>query len=185
MASGEEPLERYPGSVMLSYSKDGEFPVSYEIGYGTEDPHGKVAEWFKRTLKAKGWELTSQSGSSDTIHLVFRKDDDTVNIWTGTQPGAAYTVIDVSYTKRSLPDRDLVKGTDPLPRYPGAVMVGYNESSMNIQGFGSSAVKAVYLAPDKIDKVREWYLEMLRARFPNIYHDEGSIEAGSQEGRTI
>lgn len=186
MASGEEPLQRYPGSVMLSYSKDGNFPINYEITYGTNDAYDKVADWFKRTLQSQGWELTSQSGSSDTVELAFKKDDDKVTVFVGAPgEGTAYTEITVSYTKRRLPDHDLVNGTDPLPRYPGAVMIEYHKSSMTFQGFTSTEIKAVYLAPDSFDKVKQWYLDKLNSMFSDVYDDGESIDAGSQSGNVV
>jgi len=186
MASGEEPLQRYPGSVMLSYSKDGNFPINYEITYGTNDAYDKVADWFKRTLQSQGWKLTSQSGSSDTVELAFKKDDDKVTVFVGAPgEGTAYTEITVSYTKRRLPDHDLANGTDPLPRYPGAVMIEYHKSSMTSQGFTSTEIKAVYLAPDSFDKVRQWYLDKLNSMFSDVYDDGESIDAGSQSGNVV
>jgi len=185
MVFGEEPLERYPGSIMLEYSKEGEFPISYDISYGTKDPYDKVADWYRRTLQSQGWELTYQGADADTIQLDFRKDDDTVTLWIGDRVGVAYTVIEVMYTMERIPEHDLVEGEDPLPRYPGAVMVGYNESSATAQGMGMSGVRAVYLVPDNLENVREWYLNMLRERFSYVSHDRGSINAGDNTGGDI
>lgn len=185
MASGEEPIDRYPGSLMLSYSKEGKFPIYYDIEYGTNDAYDKVGDWFKSALQSQGWTVTSQSGSTDTIELEFAKDDDEVTIYVGA-PGAgtAYTTIDVSYTKRSLPYHDLVTGTDPMERYPGAVMIDYSTSTMNMQGVSGSEVKAVYLTPDNFDTVKQWYLDKLNAMFGSGQGYSGvndygeSIEAG-------
>jgi len=186
MASGEEPLQRYPGSVILVYTKQGNFPIDYEITYGTNDAYDKVADWFKRTLQSQGWNITYQSGSSDTVELVFKKDDDEVTVWVGApSEGTAYTEITVSYTKRSLPDHDLANGTEPLPRYPGAVMIEYHKSSMTIQGHTSTEIKAVYLAPDTFDKVKQWYLDKLNHMFSEVYDYEESIDAGGPSGGTM
>jgi len=35
VASGEGPIQGYPRAVMLSYYKTGEFPVDYDIEYGS------------------------------------------------------------------------------------------------------------------------------------------------------
>jgi len=181
MASGEEPLQRYPGSVMLVYTKQGDFPIDYEITYGTNDAYDKVADWFKRTLQSQGWNITYQSGSSDSVELVFKKDDDEVTVWVDApSEGTAYTEITVSYTKSNLPDHDLANGTEPLPRYPGAVMIDYHRSSMTFQGSTSEEIKADYLAPGTFSGVKKWYRDQLNQMFSNVYEDEYSIESGGQ-----
>ncbi|CAB3289853.1 conserved exported protein of unknown function [Methanocaldococcus lauensis] len=188
MISGEEPLQRYPGSVMLSYtkSKDGNFPIYYDITYGTKDDYDKVVNWFKKTLTSKGWNITYQSGSSDSVEMVFEKDDDEVTVSIAAPcEGIDYTEITIYYTKRSIPNQDLARGNEPLPRYPGAVMIEYHNTTMTIQGQTSTEIKAVYLAPDSNDKVKQWYLEKLRKMFPNIYSDESSIDAGGYIGNKM
>ena len=185
MASGEEPLKRYPGSIMLSYSKKGKFPIYYDIEYATNSAYNKVADWFRNTLQSQGWNIKSQSGSSDTIELKFEKNDDDITIFIGAPgEGETYTTIHVSYTKRNLPDHDLVSGTDPMERYPRAVMIDYSRSAMNMQGISASEVKAEYLAPDNFNTVKQWYLNKLNSMFGNgegysgINDDGESIDAG-------
>lgn len=186
LAGGAEPLSRYSGSVMLSYSKDGKFPINYDIKYGTNDAYDKVNNWFKNTLKSQGWSITSQSGNTDSFQLNFKKDDDevTINIYAPFE-GTAYTSIDMSYTKRNLPDHDLIIGADPMERYPAAVMVDYNKSTMNMQGLKATEIKAEYLAPDRLDKVKQWYLDKLNAMFngnkeSGVYESDGVIDAGGK-----
>ena len=184
LASGEEPLERYPKSIMLDYTKSGDFPIDYEITYGTNSAFDKVSEWFKKTLQSDGWNITDQSGSSDTIELVFKKNDDEVTVWVGA-PGAgtAYTQITVSYTRRSLPDHDLASGTEPLERYPGSVMIEYDKSAVSVQGYSSNEIKMVYLVPDTFEKVKQWYISKLK----NMYFldsDDESIDASAESGST-
>jgi len=189
MASGEEPLQRYPGSVMLVYTKQGNFPIDYEITYGTNDAYDKVADWFKRTLQSQRWNVTYQSGSSDSVELVFKKDDDEVTIWVGAPAAGdrSYTEITVSYTKRNLPDHDLVEGKDPLPRYPGAVMIDYQELSSPItyQGRALTEIKAEYLAPGTFSKVKKWYRNQLNQIFSSVFEDKYSIEAGQIKGTMV
>lgn len=183
MANGEEPIKRYPGSVMLSYSKEGKFPVNYHIYYGTNDRYTKVADWYKKTLQSRGWRVASQSGSSTGAEISFEKDDDEVTVIVGA-PGAdtAYTEITVDYTKRSLPKHDLVNGKDPLPRYPGSVMEDYHKSTMTMPGIHSTEIKAVYLTSDTFSKVKQWYLNKLKRTFSSVYDTGESIDAGSQSG---
>jgi len=183
MASGEEPIGRYPGSIMLSYSKEGKFPTDYEIEYGTNDAYDKVGDWYKSTLQSQGWNVTSQSGSADTVELKFAKDDDEVTIYVGApSAGTAYTEITLAYTKRSLPDHDLVNGKDPLPRYVESVMEDYHKSAMTAQGINSTEIKVVYLTSDTFDKVKQWYLDKLNQMFSAVSDNGESIDAGSQSG---
>lgn len=186
MASGEEPLERYPGSIMLSYSKKGEFPIYYDIEYGTNDAYDKVGNWFRSNLQSQGWNITYQSGSSDTIELHFEKGDDNVVIYIGAPTeGRRYTVIHVAYTMYSrLPDYDLVNGTEPMERHPGAVMIEYSNSTMNVQGINGTEIKVTYLAPGNFETVKQWYLNMLNTMLSNmggsygVYDYGESIDAG-------
>lgn len=85
--------------------------------------------------------------------LYLEKGDD--DIKEKAEDERTYRGITVSYTKRSLPDHDLAKGADPLPRYPGAVMIGYHKSSLTMQGLTSTEINADYLAPDTTHRFRE------------------------------
>jgi hypothetical protein len=180
MASGEEPLQRYPNSVMIEYTKEGKFPIDYEITYGTNDEFNKVINWFKETMQSNGWEITYQSGSSDTEEMVFEKGDDEVTVWIGApNEDTTYTEITISYTRRSLPTHDIASGEVPIPRYPNSVMIDYHKSSMTFEGYSSIEIKAVYLTPDSFDKVKQWYLEKLGDMFPGIEDSGESVDAGS------
>jgi len=191
MASGEEPLERYPGSIMLSYSKEGKFPIDYDIEYGTNDAYDKVSDWFKNTLQSQGWNIKSQSGSSDTIELSFEKDDDEVTIYIGAPgEGRAYTSIDVSYTKSTLPDHDLVNGTDPMERYPGSMMVDYSKSKWNFQGANGYEINVEYLTSDDFEQVKQWYLNKLNSMFGSgensgVSESDNTIEASMYSNNIV
>lgn len=181
MASGEEPIKRYPGSVILSYEKRDDFPIYYDIEYGTKDPFNKVGDWFKNTLTSQGWSIESQSGSADTIEIAFKKADDKVQIWIGAPDSERpYTSIHIAYTMRSLPDHDLATGEEPFERYPKAVMIEYNKATMTMSGANSTEIKAVYLAPDTFDKVKKWYLDLINKKFSVVYDQGEIIEAGSK-----
>lgn len=180
LASGEEPIQRYPGSKMLGYEKKGDFPTRYEIEYGTKDAFNKVADWYKNTLTSQGWSIDSQSASVDNIDIVFKKADDEVNIWVGApSSGTPYTEINVAYTRWGLPDHDLTTGEEPLERYPNSVMIEYNKSTLTMQGVDSTEIKAVYLTKDTLDTVKKWYLDMLKKKFTMVYDRGESIDAGS------
>ena len=52
---GKEPIERYPGAVMLDHDEaSGSEPVIL-ITYGTKDDFQEVAEWYKIELETAGW----------------------------------------------------------------------------------------------------------------------------------
>ncbi|HIP17196.1 MAG TPA: hypothetical protein EYG76_02695 [Methanothermococcus okinawensis] len=57
-ASGEEPIKRYPGSVMLEYSVfiEGDKKYTY-IEYGTDKDPQDVVNWYKDYLKNEGWNI--------------------------------------------------------------------------------------------------------------------------------
>ncbi|WP_086976040.1 hypothetical protein [Archaeoglobus fulgidus] len=82
-ASGEEPVKRYPGSVMLSYYKDTSNPLEVSIGidYGTEDSAEKVAHWYKQELQAEGWVLESESSDDSSIDLAFSRGKEYIDIY--------------------------------------------------------------------------------------------------------
>lgn len=160
LISGDEPLNRYPGSIMLTYSKEGDFPVYYLIEYGSEDSYEVVVNWWRSELTSQGWSVTSQSVSSTSAELSFEKDDDEVVIIVSAPSNSKdYTSISVSYTDMSMPSEDLVDGVDPVERYPGSVMVDYSKSSAGFLGTNSENVVAVYLVPAGLNAVKQWYLE--------------------------
>ncbi len=96
LVSGDEPIERYPGSIMLEYKKF-EGPA-YDITYGTRDNIEKVASWFKTTLSSQGWELDYEYVDEEIIELSFKRGSDKLFVWIGPPPeGNRYTEIAISY----------------------------------------------------------------------------------------
>lgn len=79
---GEEPLERYPGSVMLSHSSlTAQGASLIEIEYGTEDGLAEVVEWYEEELG----EPQSKKAEQDETTLGYMLTD-----------GNAYAEISVS-----------------------------------------------------------------------------------------
>ncbi len=163
-ASGEEPVERYPGAVMLNYYKDTSNPLEIiiSVDYGTKDDAVKVAEWYKRELQAKGWVLEDKASDETGISLSFGKsfgkgkeflDIDIVRPY----GDVSYTEIDVDYRQKGLPSEDLVSGEEPMERYPGSVMMSYSISSMG----GVQGVTITYGSEDDGNSIFQWYANKL------------------------
>jgi len=86
--SGEEPLPRYPGSIMMKHSKTE--PRSWEkiggvyIEYKTSEYVGPVAMWYKDLMTKEGWNIESWTppyvltmgpkGNEHFITIVYMKD---------------------------------------------------------------------------------------------------------------
>ncbi|MBO8181886.1 MAG: hypothetical protein H0Z28_03720 [Archaeoglobus sp.] len=155
-ASGEEPIKRYPGAVMINYYKDTSNPLKLSIGidYGTKDDAAKVAEWYKQELQANGWALEEESADDTAYSLTFGKDSEYLDIVIiKSTETTAYTEIDLSYTKKGLPSQDIVSGEEPIKRYPGAVMI---EHSITTYG-GAKMIAISYGTNDDAKNVFSWY----------------------------
>jgi hypothetical protein len=86
--SGNEPLPRYPRSVMLKYDKTE--PRSWEkkgrvyIEYNISEFVGPVAMWYKDLMTKEGWKIeswtppyvleTGPKGNEHFITIVYMKD---------------------------------------------------------------------------------------------------------------
>jgi len=155
-ASGEEPLKRYPGSVMLSYYKDTSDPLAVRISidYGTNDDAAKVARWYKKELVGEGWKLESESSDDSGHSLAFSRGSEYLELYVmKPTETTAYTEIDLSYSKKGLPSKDVVQGEEPLKRYPGSIML---EHTVTTYG-GAKMVAITYGTNDDPEKVFQWY----------------------------
>lgn len=154
VVSGEEPIQRYPKSVMLSHQKIEGFPTIILIDYGTMDNFQTVAEWYKRDLQSKGWSVKDEGKSAEKIsmELVKAQEDVGVIIYAPTSE-RSYTSISVHYGLYKLPSKDVVSGSEPMQRYPGSIMLKY--SSMSYMGV--KIVSITYGTHDNVDRVASWY----------------------------
>ncbi|HIE55282.1 MAG TPA: hypothetical protein EYP90_08905, partial [Chromatiaceae bacterium] len=64
-------------------------------------------------------------------------------------------------------------------------MIEYHKSSMTIQGYILTEIKAVYLASDTFDKVKQWYIDKFNHMLSEVYDYEESIDAGGLSGVTM
>lgn len=151
---GEEPIPRYPKSVMLYYSKSEGFPTIIIIDYGTMDNYQTVAEWYKRELVSKGWTVKDERRDAEraTLHLVKAQEEVGVIVYAPTSE-KGYTSISVHYGVYKLPSKDLARGSEPIQRYPGSVMLEH--SSMTYMGVITVWIK--YGTHDSVDNVASWY----------------------------
>ncbi|RLF62669.1 MAG: hypothetical protein DRN33_05325 [Thermoplasmata archaeon] len=155
-AQGDEPIQRYPGSVMTSYEKDVSDPL-YEkiyVDYGTSDGASAVADWYKQQLQSNGWTLDEESSDDTGYSLSFSKgvEDLQISVFKPSET-TAYTEIDILYTKEGLPDTDQTAGYEPASRYPGSVMLEYQNESYG----GVIAISITYGTSAGVSDVVNWY----------------------------
>ena len=77
VVSGEEPIERYPESIMLSYEKDDNYII---ITYGTEADPDTVFNWYKRYFSDNKWEIDSESKEKNLFSLEVRNENSKAGI---------------------------------------------------------------------------------------------------------
>ncbi len=153
-ARGEEPIPRYPNSVMLSYSKSEGFPTIIIIDYGTKDSFQAVAEWYKRDLQSRGWKVKDEKVDAEraSLHFVKAQEEVGVIVYAPTSE-KGYTLISIHYGVYRLPSKDVASGSEPVQRYPGSVMLKY--SSMTYMGLRILFI--TYGTHDSVDRVASWY----------------------------
>lgn len=159
LVSGEEPLPRYPGSVMITYTKSEGFPLIIIIEYGTNAGMSAVANWYKSELSSRGWELREERSSTEKISLQFVKQREEVGviIYAPTSE-VSYTSISVHYGSYELPSSDIASGEEPISRYPGSVMLKH--SSMVVGGV--KVISINYGTYDDAAAVASWYKDYLK-----------------------
>ncbi len=159
---GEEPVERYPGAVLLAYEKEREYPAPgayLELTYGTRDAAEDVAAWYRSRLKEQGWEVVEESASRYGVEMYFARGSERLEMSVyPPDESRAYTEIEVSYAPNRLPESDLVEGEEPVERYPGAVMLEYTTVGMG----GGRMVSITYGTYDEPAQVIGWYAERLQ-----------------------
>ena len=94
--SGEEPVKRYPGSVMLEYTSTtvggGEMIT---ITYGSNDGPEKVFGWYVNELKGEGWQIMQQSSGGGTFSISAFREGSGIQIEISSD---GYTEISLMYT---------------------------------------------------------------------------------------
>jgi hypothetical protein len=89
LVSGAEPIPRYPGSVMLSYSVSGK---EIKITYGTAETNiTTVALWFREELSRRGWSIENENIFS--AFLLLRRGENELKI--DILPAGFYSSIQV------------------------------------------------------------------------------------------
>ncbi|MEM0490192.1 MAG: hypothetical protein QXH73_03140 [Ignisphaera sp.] len=183
---GEEPIQRYPGSVMLSYRREEGFPTIILIEYGTTADISTVAEWYKNELQSRGWTVKSEGKTSEKISLHLLKAQEEVGVIINAPTNERkYTLISIHYGSYKLPSKDVESGTEPIERYPGSVMLKYH--SMVISGI--KIIEITYGTYDSVDNVVSWYRDYLRANNWQILmertEDEGKSFSYTKESAVL
>lgn len=152
-ARGEEPLNRYPKSVMLSHSKYGKYPVEIDIDYGTMDSVEKVFDWYKSNMIFANWKLEEESITAEKWWLRFKKGGEIVSIVIYPPDERKYTLISVEHVSYKAPEKDLASGEEPLQRYPNSKMVAYSITKFE----GVKSVAITYATNDDYKTVANWF----------------------------
>lgn len=98
VVSGEEPLKRYPGSVMLEYTTTtfGGAKMT-TITYGTNDDPKEVFNWYSNEFESGGWQ-TGSSSSDESFSIYASKGSTVVQLEISRN---AYTEILLTYTEQT------------------------------------------------------------------------------------
>ncbi|MEM1526554.1 MAG: hypothetical protein QW775_01170 [Ignisphaera sp.] len=184
--SGEEPIQRYPGSVMLSYRREEGFPTIILIEYGTTADINIVAEWYKNELQLRGWTVKDERKTSEEVSLHLLKAQEEVGVIINAPTSERrYTLISIHYGSYRLPSKDIASGIEPIQRYPGSVMLKYY--SMVISGI--KMITITYGTYDSVDNVASWYRDYLTANNWQILIeqsvDEGKSFSYTKEGAVL
>lgn len=93
--SGEEPVKRYPDSVMFEHTvvtMDGRKYIY--IKYGTDKDPEDVFNWYKDSVKDEGWDVVYTVSDGSKYSLTCKRNDEAVAIVIGKE---GYTVINIEY----------------------------------------------------------------------------------------
>ncbi len=184
--AGDEPLKRYPGSVMLEYSFEEGFPSYYSIVYGTRDDAFAVENWYRNELQSGGWILKEADKSAEEIYMVLSKDSDEVEV-TIIPPSqdTGYTEIYVYYSSSRLPSSDQASGEEPIKRYSTSVMLSYSSITYG----GGKTIYITYGTTDDVNTVLNWYRTFLSKDWQIVaeqtYAETKTITAIKSDGNTV
>ncbi|MEM1981768.1 MAG: hypothetical protein QXF20_05665 [Candidatus Hadarchaeales archaeon] len=158
--SGVEPISRYPGSIMLWHETSGPWPDRISIIYGSsENQHRVIGSWFKNQLTGAGWSILDESESGEEVVLWLRKGENEVGLYIyPPDEERAYSRIEVVFDCWRVPAGDLKQArSEPVQRYPGAVVIEYFDMVMA----GMKNISISYVSSSGADTVFNWYLSSL------------------------
>jgi|GEM_PF-3018197 len=132
--------------------RDGALGAVYQ-GQGTLE---RALMDFKHSLEQAGWSFLNDNFQEDHAVATFKKgDQQTVVIAMGRDPKVVVHVLISKFPqeevkKAELPAQDVAGQDVPdLPRFPGAIMTGYDSSQNNIN--------LEYLARSHLEEVADYY----------------------------
>ncbi len=97
IVSGLEPVQRYPGSVMLSHVQTNiTGALTIQIDYGTQDAPEQVFDWYVSNLPNEGWQIIEQRAGNEYV-INALKGTTYLNVVINQ---AGYTQIQVSYVEQ-------------------------------------------------------------------------------------
>jgi len=95
--SGEEPIERYPDSVMLEHTViTGGGKKYIYIKYGTDRDPEEVFKWYKENIRREGWNIIYTASDGDIYYLTCGRSDRN-ELVTITVEKNRHTIINVEY----------------------------------------------------------------------------------------
>ncbi|MEM4682311.1 MAG: hypothetical protein QXR37_03055 [Ignisphaera sp.] len=95
VASGTEPIERYPGSVMLKYYSMVISGIKIiEITYGTYDSVDNVVSWYRDYLRANNWQILMERTEDEGKSFSYTKESAVLQL---TVSSKTYTEIEILY----------------------------------------------------------------------------------------
>ncbi len=170
LVNGEEPLERFPGSIMLEYHKQTQnMDISLPeetlqipkrniiiIDYGTTNDTQTILRFYQGLLSK--WNILNSDDLGSSIIIDARKDCDyiSVQIFKSNPPTTNYSRIHLEYINNVLPSQDLESGNEIIQRYPGSIIV----KAQRDPDTGKDII--YYMACDEEDKVFNWYVRILQ-----------------------
>ncbi|HIQ39205.1 MAG TPA: hypothetical protein EYH53_04275 [Methanothermococcus okinawensis] len=95
--SGEEPIQRYPNSVMLEHTVvtiDGKKYIY--IKYGTDKDPEDVFNWYKENIKREGWNIIYTLSDGNAYYITCDRDDNNEVVAIAIDKGE-YTIINIEY----------------------------------------------------------------------------------------
>ena len=141
------PIPIYPNSVPEMMPS----PLSHQMPFGTAENlrsfavrkgAGEVLDWYRRTLENRGYRIVRKQelmtvgltiGPVEIGWLIFARDNEGIAVGVAeTENGTFYLLASGEPSSLAggevLPASDQAEGVEPIPRYPGSVMLSHSVS---------------------------------------------------------
>jgi hypothetical protein len=173
----EREIPIYPGSVPENLPSF--LPAQFPFGglenlssFWVEKDAGQVLEWYREALENRGYTLVgmqglmtigSPTGPLDLGWFIFARENKGVGVGAaGNENGSFYLLARGEPSSLApgwelLPSSDQAKGWEPIPRYPGSVMLSRSVSGNQVQ--------VTYGTPERnVTTIAYWFRQALTGR---------------------